>query len=174
MRTIINQFAFIWGISGVIALLLYAIVRLSPKVLEMSTYSLSSWQYLALVIFIPYMAYAEGYKGFHKNFAPRVIVRARYLSSETRLHLILLAPLFCMGFIHATRKRLLTSIVLTSGIILLVLAVSRVPQPWRGIIDAGVVVGLGIGVLSIGYFFYELVIKKKPSSVSPDLPQENP
>ena len=35
---------------------------------------------------------------------------------------------------------------------LLILAVSRLDQPWRGIIDAGVVVGLAWGLMTLWIF----------------------
>jgi hypothetical protein len=37
----------------------------------------------------------------------------------------------------------------TTAIILLVVLVHRLDQPWRGIVDAGVVVGLGWGLISL-------------------------
>ena len=61
----------------------------------------------------------------------------------------LFAPLFAMGFFHATRATKITAYVLTLAIVVLVILVHRLDQPWRGIIDAGVVVGLGWGVLSL-------------------------
>jgi hypothetical protein len=78
--------------------------------------------------------------------------RALYLRQHPKpLHLIL-APLFCMAYFHATRRRQTVSISLTAGIIVLVLAVHRLPQPWRGIVDAGVVIGLAWGVVSLLWF----------------------
>ncbi len=118
--------------------------------LENSPMSLLHWS--ALVFSVVYMAYAEGYKGFHLGFAPRVVARARYLAVNPRPLHVLLAPLFCMGYIYATRKRQLMSIALTLMIICFVLIARMMPQPWRGIVDAGVVVGLTLGVLSIAYF----------------------
>jgi hypothetical protein len=44
------------------------------------------------------------------------------------------------------------------------------PQPWRGIIDAGVVVGLAIGIVSILYFI--VIESKNPEliKISPEVP----
>jgi hypothetical protein len=98
------------------------------------------------------MAYAEGYKGFHLAFAPRVVARASYLAQYPRIHHLLLAPLFCMCFFHTTRKRQLISIGLSCMILCFVLIARQLPQPWRGIVDAGVVVGLALGIISILYF----------------------
>ena len=141
-----------WGIGGVLLLLIFAIFRLAPMALELENSSMSMVHWLALAFSVIYMAYAEGYKGFHLGFAPRVIVRARYLADNPRPLHVLLAPLFCMGYIYATRKRQIISFALTTMIICFVLIARSIPQPWRGILDAGVVVGLSLGVLSIAYF----------------------
>jgi hypothetical protein len=141
-----------WGIGGVLFLLIFAIFRLAPTALELENSDMSEVHWLALVFSVIYMAYAEGYKGFHLGFAPRVVVRARYLATNPRPLHVLLAPFFCMGYIYATRRRQILSIALTTMIICFVLIARSIPQPWRGIVDAGVVVGLGLGVLSIAYF----------------------
>jgi hypothetical protein len=119
------------------------------------------------------MAYAEGYKGFHLGFAPRVIVRARYLADNPRPLHVLLAPLFCMGYIYATRKRQIISFALTTMIICFVLIARSIPQPWRGILDAGVVVGLSLGVLSIAYFL--IISSNDPSrlTISAEVPGDS-
>ena len=46
------------------------------------------------------------------------------------------------------------------------------PQPWRGILDAGVVVGLSIGISSILYFVYVAIRKPELIAVSLDVPGE--
>lgn len=137
-------------------MLLFAIVRLGAVALELNGYTLASWQWGVMLGWIGYMVWAEGYKGFHLAFAPRVVVRASYLASNPRLLHVLLAPLFCMGYIHATPKRRLMSIGLTSMIICFVLLVRMLPQPWRGLVDAGVVAGLVFGVASILYYLMQL------------------
>jgi hypothetical protein len=64
----------------------------------------------------------------------------------------LLAPLFCMGLFHATRRRLMVAWISVVLIVGVVIAVRTVPQPWRGIIDGGVVVALIWGIGSIAYY----------------------
>ncbi len=151
-------------------LLSFAIVRLAPIAFELNSIPLSGLHWFALISFVLYMAYAEGYKGFHKSFAPRVVVRAKYLSQNPRLLHVLLAPLFCMGYIYATRRQMLLSIGLTTMIICLVIGVRMLPQPWRGIIDAGVVVGLFMGVLSIIYFTVQSRLRPDSLQLSAELP----
>jgi hypothetical protein len=57
-----------------------------------------------------------------------------------------------MGFFHATHRRMITSYTLTGGIVVLIILVRMTPQPWRGIIDLGVVLGLVWGMLAIVLF----------------------
>ncbi len=89
---------YFWGISGVLLILLSAITRLSARVIEMFSFPISLIQWIVLVIFALYMAYAEGYKGFHLNFAPRVITRAQIFLVEN--HLNLFYCLFCSASLY--------------------------------------------------------------------------
>lgn len=134
---------------------------------------MSQVHWLALIFSVIYMGYAEGYKGFHLGFAPRVVVRARYLADNPRPLHVLLAPLFCMGYIYATRRRQILSFSLTALIICFVLIARSMPQPWRGIVDAGVVVGLSFGVASIAYFL--IISKSDPArlSISAEVPSDS-
>jgi hypothetical protein len=147
--------AYYWGLLGVAGLISSAIWRLTPRVVELADFALGPLHWLVLAAFTPYMAYAEGYKGFHLNFAPRVVARALYLrQAQARRplqHILftVLAPAFCMGYFHATRRRMLVSWLVSSAIVVLVLGVSHAPQPWRGIVDAGVVTGLAVGFASL-------------------------
>jgi hypothetical protein len=118
------------------------------------------------------MAYAEGYRGFQKAFSPRVAARALYLKKNPCLLHVLLAPFFCMGFFHASRRRKITSFSVTSGIIVLILLVRLLPQPWRGIIDAGVVVGLAWGLISLIIFSYQAFTQKE-FKYSPEVSERN-
>lgn len=167
---------FYWGIAGVIAFLLFAVYRLSPRIWELADYSLSALQWGVLVVFTGWMAWAEGYKGFHRAFSPRVVARARYLRENAAAvagHpvLPLVAPVFCMGFIHATRKRKIVSFSVTGGIFILVLLLRITPQPWRGIIDTGVVTGLGLGILSLLFFWLQVETGHWKHAVPLDLPE---
>lgn len=139
--------------------------------LELSSFELERVHWIMLGVSILYMAYAEGYKGFHLAFAPRVVARASYLSANPRMLHILLAPVFCMGYIHATKRRKLLSFGLTSMIICFVLIVRLLPQPWRGIVDAGVVTGLIFGIGSIAFFLMQRLRFPDRLQVAIDLPE---
>jgi hypothetical protein len=154
-------------------LLASAVYRLSGAALG----ALSSpwrWHHWAFLFFVVGgMAYAEGYRGFQQRFSPRVAARAKYLMYHPGVFRALFAPIFCMGFFHATKRRKVTSISVTAGIVVLVLLVRAVPQPWRGIIDLGVVVGLTWGIISIGIFSIQAFFSDR-FDYAPDVPdQEN-
>lgn len=161
--------AGLWGIAGVLALLAQAVYKLAPLAWELKDLELGAFELAALVGWVAVNAYSEGYRGFHKMFSPRVVARARCLDARPHPPHVLLAPLYCMGMIHATRKRLIISWTLALAIIAIVIAVRHLAQPWRGIVDAGVVVGLAIGMLSILYFV-ALAFAGRAVDVDPDLP----
>lgn len=163
---------YIWGVGGVLILLLFAIYRLAPMALALEDASMELKHWGILALSISYMAYAEGIKGFHQGFAPRVVKRALYLKKNPRLSHVVFAPFFCMGYFYATRKRQISSLGLTGLIVCFVILVRLLSQPWRGILDAGVVTGLTIGCGSILYFLYLATIRTETISISADLPWE--
>ena len=75
--------------------------------------------------------------------------------------------------LEATRRTMMVTRVGTVAIIILVLLVQMIPQPWRGIIDAGVVVGLSWGVLSLWYLIFR-AFKTGFYPCSPDVPDMVP
>lgn len=147
-----GAFGSIWGLAGIFLLLGSAAYRLSFLAVDAFAYEFQWHHWASLAIIVLFMAYAEGYKGFQQRFSPRVAARARYLRDNPSPLLAFLAPLFCMGYFHATRRRKIASISLTLVIIVLIIAVRFLAQPWRGIIDAGVVIGLLWGMVSLLFF----------------------
>ena len=159
----------IWGITGLSLLFGSALFRLYPYAEELWGMSFTWYHWAALVVSILFMGYAEGYKGFHLKFSPRAAARALYLKNNPSLVRVLLAPFFCVGFFHATRKRKIVAYSLTTMIVLLVIFVRQLPQPWRGIVDAGVLLGLGWGLISVWLFTLRAFFGKA-YSVSPETP----
>jgi hypothetical protein len=144
--------AVVWGVGGVVLLLVSALVRLTPMAWQAVASGLDRLQWTLLVVFTIWMAWSEGYRGFQKNFSPRVAARARHLAEHPTALRVALAPLFCMAYFGAPRRRTIVTLVLTLAIVGLVVAVRRLSQPWRGIIDAGVVVGLAWGLLTLLWY----------------------
>ncbi|MEZ0372320.1 MAG: hypothetical protein ACAI44_24740, partial [Candidatus Sericytochromatia bacterium] len=115
-----------------------------------------------------FMAYSEGYRGFQKQFSPRFAARTRWLLEHADWPQTLLAPLFCMGFFGTTRKRKAVAYGLTAGIVLLVILIRLLPQPWRGIVDAGVLIGLLWGLVSVLIFSW-LALFRNQVTIDPEV-----
>ena len=154
---------------GVLTLLVEAIVRLLPRALEpIQDGTLGLAGMIAYGVSIVGLAYSEGYRGFQLRFSPRVIVRALVLAQRGGW-LVVVAPLMAMGLIHANRRRLIGSWCLLLGIVTLIVLVSQLEQPWRGAVDAGVVVGLSWGSIATLVPMVQALRGKIPD-VDPDLP----
>lgn len=158
-----------WGVAGTVALLVDAIMRLAPIAAEpLMQGGLSGSALVAYVAAIGFMAYVEGYRGFQLRFSPRVVARALAIG-RAPWWCAPLAPVYCMGMVHATRRRLVGTWCLIAGIIAMVVMIRWLPQPWRGAIDAGVVVGLSWGSISILVEAARAVSGRVPE-IDPDLP----
>lgn len=165
-----GMFGALWGIAGVSLLLGSAIFRLGDMAVEAFHHDFYWYHWFSLTAIVLFMAYAEGYKGFQQRFSPRVAARARYLRDFPNAILSFLAPLFCMGYFHAARRRIVVSISLTLGIIMLVLMVRLLPQPWRGIVDTGVVTGLLWGLATLLFYSFK-AFASKDFKHSPEVPE---
>lgn len=145
-RSMAGLFAAAWGVAGFTGLLVFAIVRLTAMAQGGFALPWHPQHWLALVASVAGMAYFEGYRAFQCAYAPRFAARVASLLVEATALRVLLAPAYCMSFFAAPRQRIVASWAVTIAIVALVLAVRLLPQPWRGILDAGVVVGLSWGL----------------------------
>lgn len=150
-----TRLGVIWGLGGVIILLTSAVFRLANLSIEAFGYTWDWRHWTVFVINLAFMAHSEGYNAFQKSFAPRVVARAQALAQNPSPLRLLLAPLFCMGYFHATRRRLISAYALSIGIVTLITIFHYISQPWRGILDCGVVVGLAWGIVSIAVFAFK-------------------
>jgi hypothetical protein len=168
---IISQLGFYWGVIGVVYILVKTIIQIFSYIIELTQSQLEFHHWIFLCLFTAFMAYTEGYKGFQKKFSPRIISRAIYLKNNLTIIRFIFAPLFCMGYFYGTKKRLITSYAVTAFVALLVLIMKIMPQPWRGMIDVGVVVGLSWGVIAIACFLF-IYLKQKEFNYSPETPDQ--
>lgn len=170
--------ASLWGSFGVIYILAKAIRRVLPIALEPFSKAegvvpLTQFQMGAYVLTCLWFAYVEGYKGFQLKFSPLVVSRSFTLNSSSPIHHLLFAPLYSMALFHATKKRMIVSWSVSIGVAAIVAAVKRMPYPWRNIVDAGVVVGLSWGSMSIlGGYIISLVTGIAPIGVDPAMPEK--
>jgi hypothetical protein len=143
-----------FGLVQVTLFLGAAISRVTPYAVDAWTANLlSPWQKVLFVGWATLMLYTEGYKGFHLRFCPRVVGRAIELGRRPRpLHLVLALP-YCLSLFAATRKQLIARWTFIACLYSLIAVVRHLAQPWRGIVDGGVVVGLVWGVVGLWWFF---------------------
>jgi len=160
----------IWGILGLSLVFGRGLYCLYPYAEELCRMTFDWFHWVALAVSLLFMGYLEGYKGFHLKFSPRAAARALYLKNNPTPIRAVFAPLFCMGFFHATRKRRIIAYSLTSMIVVLIVLVRQLPQPWRGIVDAGVLLGLGWGLVSVWVFSIKAFFGKE-YVVDPETPE---
>lgn len=147
-RSVLGAGGAIWAVAGVAGLLGWAIVRLSEIALGALEGPLSWYHWAATGAFVPFMAWSEGLRGFQRRFSPRVAERAMLIRAAPTAARVVFAPLFAAGFFGGSRREQVRACLGTAAIVALVLLVHRLDQPWRGILDAGVVAGLSWGVVA--------------------------
>lgn len=171
-KSTLGTLGALWGIVGLSLIFSRGLICLYPFVEELAGMTLGGIHWAGLAVSLLFMGYAEGYKGFHLKFSPRAAARALYLKNNPTPERIIFAPLFCMGFFHATRKRKIVAYSLTTMIVLLIVLVRHLPQPWRGIVDAGVLLGLGWGLISVWLFSMQAFFGTS-YDVSPETPDQH-
>lgn len=172
MRRVAFLFVVAWACGGVAALFLQAIARLLPRALE-ALESPTPWEALAYLMCVVVLGYTEGYKAFHVQFMPRLVARALHAGREPTLLRVTLAPLFVMALFETTRRRLVVSWSVTLGVVVLIVAVQRLPMPWRGMIDGGVVLSLAWGLVRMGQLLFQAA-RGTLSPFDPELPPVAP
>lgn len=172
-NTALSILGLTWGLSFICAVLVFAIVRLFAVTIDAyNNFPFYWYHWVTLAVVVVFMAHSEGYEGFQRNFSPRVVSRAWFLYHNPRPVLIALAPLFLVGYIHINPVRRRNILLLTFGIVVLIILIRYLPQPWRGIVDAGVVVGLTWGLVSMVVHGIRM-LGSRSFAYSPEIPGES-
>ncbi|HYG66798.1 MAG TPA: hypothetical protein VD838_04035 [Anaeromyxobacteraceae bacterium] len=170
MNRVLGAAGAAWGILGAAGLLGLAIFRLHRVALEAFVAKpLGPGSWLAALGLMALLGYFMGHRGLARAFAPRVVSRALHLARHPRPLHVALAPLYCIGLVHASRRRLVASWALVASMASLVFAVRLLPQPARGFLDAGVVVGAAWGAAAI-LVIAGRAIGGRPPEVAVELP----
>jgi hypothetical protein len=159
----------LWGAGGVTALFCRAIWRMTPFAFEPFEIGLSGGQAALYAGWVIFSLYTEGYRAFHQRFSPRVVARALHLAQNPRFTHVLFAPAYCMSLFHATRRAQIISWLTVVMVVCFIVILRHTPQPWRGIVDGGVVAALVSGALSMVYFLMRGLGGRK-IAVDSDLP----
>lgn len=151
-----------WGVLGSELLLARPIVGLLGIVQDSLAGELRPVHFAFLALWLPFMAWSEGYRGFQQKLSPRIIARSFHLAQNPRFLHVLLAPLYAIALIHVRRSTLIARWILLTVIVGMIVSVRLLPAPWRGLVDAGVVVGLGWGALAILWYLVEAFRGRTP------------
>jgi hypothetical protein len=142
-----QKLGVIWSIVGCTCIIGSGIIRVLPKAIDAFQVNLNLLQWVVLILWILFMIAGEGYRGFQKQFSPRFAARMWHLTQHGRTPDLWLAPFFCIGYYGSSRRRIISSWSLTAGVTIIILIVIHIVQPWRGIIDCGVLAGLVYGLI---------------------------
>lgn len=150
----------VWGVFGVAAVLGNGLRRVLPIALEPlradTEMPRSFW--VSYAGFSAFMAYAEGYWGFHQKFSPNVVRRSLTLHTDQAGTLgRVLAPMYCMELFRAAPGRARASWSFVSAITLVIALVKRLPPRPRAVVDAGVCTGLSLGIASLLFHYLNYV-----------------
>jgi hypothetical protein len=129
--------------------------RLGERALLTVHEGLSAPQWALMLLSITAFGYGEGYRALHRRFFPHVIARASELAhrGERGLRGYLTAPFYVVSLVQADKRALMRAWIGALLIVCAIFIVRAMPEPYRGIVDAGVAVALaiGLGSLVLGY-----------------------
>ncbi len=145
-----------WALTGVAVLFTFSVVRLGHRGVTTLQVGLSPFEWAALGILVVTFFYGEGVRALQAKWVPRLIRRAGHLRGEESVLFRVLGPIYGMSLVGADRKGLIRGWGILVGIVLAVALVSRMPDPWRGIIDLAVATALAWGLIWILYGFKQL------------------
>ncbi|HET8938379.1 MAG TPA: hypothetical protein VFN67_33275 [Polyangiales bacterium] len=140
-----------FGLAVVAITLGEACMRLGARALVTLHSGLSLYESVLFFSSIAAFGYGEGYRALHQRFVPHVIERAILLArSDIRgFRGFSLAALYVLCLVHAERRERVKAWISVALIVCAVVIVKALPEPYRGIIDAGVAVALAIGLGSL-------------------------
>lgn len=134
--------AAVWGITGFILILLRGAWRLAPRAFDLFDLQLDTMHWVAVAASVGAFGIGEGYVAIQKHYIPRLLDRADRLRRTPSLLFGLLAPLYCMGLIGWDVRTTLRGWGMVATIILMIIGMNYVAEPWKQIILVGVVLAL--------------------------------
>ena len=135
--------------AGVAAIFVEAIVQLGRRGVATMRAGLDPWEWVALVALSIAFLYGEGEQALARRWVPAVIARARAIDPATRFLHRALAPLYAMSLIGAPARVLVRAWTGVALIVMAVLIVRAMAEPWRGIVDFAVALALLRGLTAI-------------------------
>jgi hypothetical protein len=138
-----------WAIGAIALSLVEAIWRLGARASATLRAGLEPLEWAALIFVVALFLYGEGVRALQRRFVPHVVTRTVAVARSGGAASALLAPLYAMSLVHDAPRAVARAWAGVALIVLAVVAVRELPEPWRGVIDAGVASALswGLGAL---------------------------
>ncbi|MDP3275510.1 MAG: hypothetical protein Q8Q09_09970 [Deltaproteobacteria bacterium] len=145
-----HRWVFYWGAGAIVLSLFDAIVRLARVAWDARERGLMRPAMLVFTaLWTLVIVYGEGYRAFAGILAPRMASRLLVLSRQPLGWRHVLAPAYALSLVTTPPRRLLSAWMMLLGVMSAILIVRKLPQPWRGSVDFGVVCALTYGTLAI-------------------------
>jgi hypothetical protein len=145
----VGQVAAVWAVAGVAALFARAGWQLGQRGATTIAAGLQPLEWLALAVLTAAFVYGEGYRALQRKWIPHVCARIGQLAVEPAAVYRILAPLYAMSLVGAAPRAMLRAWLGVAAIIGAVFVVSRLPDPWRGIVDVAVASALAWGLAAL-------------------------
>lgn len=142
-----------WAVGVIAVGFVEAIARLGARAWETVSAGLTPLHQAALVGVIVAFVYGEGMRALARRFVPHVVERAFRAGDDVSLRAAVLAPAFAMSLHGASPRSVARAWAGVALIVVAVFLVRALPEPWRGIVDAGVASALswGLGALVLRF-----------------------
>lgn len=139
----------LWGVLGIAAILGRAVYALGGRGLATVREGLGPLELTLLLALTGAFLYVEGVGALQVRWVPKVVRRIGELRRGARPLHVLLAPLYGMGLVGASRSTTVRSWAGVAAIVAAVLLVRTFPEPWRGIVDLAVAAALAWGTVAL-------------------------
>ena len=143
-----GRLAEAWGLFGVAFVFLKSAIQLGVRGVVTIGAGMSAQEWAAFILICALFVYGEGVRALQQKYMPYVLTRIARLAEE-RASYQLLAPLYALSLIGATRRVVLKAWLGTATIVAAVVIVRHFPEPWRGIVDFAVAVALTWGLIAL-------------------------
>ncbi|MFL2859727.1 MAG: hypothetical protein ACJ0BW_03170 [Pontiellaceae bacterium] len=166
MNKLLGIVGYTWGFIVISYFILHGLSCVFTYAIELNINDLNWYELTSLIIIVILLTYSEGYKGFQKSFSPRTARRLNSIMLKPTIFRVIFSPLISMGFIESSRKLKYISYGITIMIITFIILIENLSNPWRAIIDFGVLIGLGWGLISFWLSCFKLLLNKELSNLS--------
>ena len=135
--------------AGVAALFVDAVVQLGRRGIVTLRGGLAPLEWVAFAVLLIAFVYGEGVRALARRWVPATVARGFELDARSPLVWKILAPLYAMGLVGAPGRALVRAWGGVALIVVAVLVVRALPEPWRGIVDFAVAGALLVGLGAI-------------------------